>query len=261
MNMHFGNKGIAPLAFNGHVIHDREEMLSLTDMWRAAGCKADKNPAEWLRQKPTQQFVSHIATAYNMGDAHIIETKRGRNGGTFAHWQIALAYAKYLSPEFHMWCNTVVREYMEGKHVAPTSSAVVPADLREMIERGFGIERMLANKVTGLESSVAQIAAAVAGLLALVQPNTPVLIRHGKTAGQIWKANGFPRLKVTGWFGNRLAEMGCQIEGNPRAEAGLTSARLFDPDRADTWLKNGGRELVERKISERRGQGALKLVQ
>lgn len=26
-----------------------------------------------------------------------------------------MAYAKYLSPEFHMWCNTVVRERMHGR--------------------------------------------------------------------------------------------------------------------------------------------------
>jgi hypothetical protein len=31
----------------------------------------------------------------------VLETKRGYGGGTFAYWQIALAYAKYLSPEFY----------------------------------------------------------------------------------------------------------------------------------------------------------------
>ncbi|MDO9713867.1 KilA-N domain-containing protein [Paracraurococcus lichenis] len=37
-------------------------------------------------------------------------TTRGRYGATWAHWQLALAYARYLSPEFHLWCNTVVRD-------------------------------------------------------------------------------------------------------------------------------------------------------
>jgi hypothetical protein len=48
----------------------------------------------------------------------------GADPGTFAHWQIALAYAKYLSPKFHMACNDVIRAHMEGarppKNVALT---------------------------------------------------------------------------------------------------------------------------------------------
>ncbi len=54
-----------------------------------------------------------MADAENMPVGHIISAGRGRTGSTFAHWQIGLAYAKYLSPEFHMWCNTVVRRHME----------------------------------------------------------------------------------------------------------------------------------------------------
>ncbi len=38
----------------------------------------------------------------------------GPETATWAHWQIGLAYAKYLSPAFHAWCNEVVRGHMEG---------------------------------------------------------------------------------------------------------------------------------------------------
>ena len=43
----------------------------------------------------------------------LVATARGNGGGTWAHWQLALAYAKYLSPEFHTWCNDVVRNAMQ----------------------------------------------------------------------------------------------------------------------------------------------------
>ncbi|MCP3872250.1 MAG: KilA-N domain-containing protein [Desulfobacteraceae bacterium] len=34
-----------------------------------------------------------------------METRRGRtNPGTWGHWQVALKYAQYLSPEFAIWC-------------------------------------------------------------------------------------------------------------------------------------------------------------
>ena len=54
--------------------------------------------------------------------------------------------------------------------------------------------------------------------------------------------------------------MKCEIEGGGRGELGLSTARLFDPDKATAWLKNGGRLMVERKIAERGGQGVLRLV-
>ena len=45
-----------------------------------------------------------------------------------AHWQIGIAYAKYLSPEFHVWCNTVVRDRMEGKLVPAGTVALTEKD-------------------------------------------------------------------------------------------------------------------------------------
>lgn len=38
----------------------------------------------------------------------LTEIKKGRYGGTFAHPLIGLAYAQYLSPEFHIWCNEIL---------------------------------------------------------------------------------------------------------------------------------------------------------
>lgn len=102
------------LVYQGTLIRERDEMLSLTDMWRAGGSVDAKRPAEWLRQEATVQFIECIEASLNVGQAHIIAGQRGRGGSTFAHWQVALAYAKYLSPEFHMWCNSVVRAHMEA---------------------------------------------------------------------------------------------------------------------------------------------------
>jgi hypothetical protein len=59
-------------------------------------------------------FLDHVALISNPGNSGIIESKRGKNGGTSAHWQIGLAYAKYLSPEF-LW------EIAENLHRAELS--------------------------------------------------------------------------------------------------------------------------------------------
>nr|WP_274704718.1 KilA-N domain-containing protein [Aquabacter cavernae] len=56
--------------------------------------------------------MDHVAISHNLTVGQVMTTKRGKGGGTYAHWQIGLAYAKYLSPEFHMWRNTAVREVL-----------------------------------------------------------------------------------------------------------------------------------------------------
>lgn len=254
MNTHV-NITTPALVYNGVAIRDQSEMLSLTDMWVAGGRDDAKRPANWAR-KEGASFIEHMADVLNVPVGHIIKGTRGKTGQTFAHWQIGLAYAKYLSPEFHMWCNEVVRTHMEGTKQVAT----LPADVLELIRRDDGISRMLAHKVTGIEHTVQTLAAAVAAIASVVRPPADGIYVTGRTAGEIWKAHGFPPLKVTCWFSNRLSKMGCQIGDGRRVPVGLSRAKLFDPDKADNWLRNGGRKLVEEYIAKRQGQGRLRLV-
>lgn len=119
------------LVLNGQKIsNDGKDMISLTDMWKAAGGPKNDDPAQWTRLPKTQLFIEVIEETLNMGKSHIkntskmtdfkggnfplLKTKRGRSGGgTWAHWQIALAYAKYLNPQFHMQCNQWIKERIE----------------------------------------------------------------------------------------------------------------------------------------------------
>lgn len=255
MNTHIIQKS-EPLVYNGVVIAEKQEELCLTDMWKAQHSPLHKEPYNWVR-KEGASFIEAVALAHNLPVGQVIRTKKGKGGSTFAHWQIGLAYAKYLSPEFHMWCNQVVRERMEGKSIAVAN---LPPEVLEMIRRDDGISRMLAHKVTGIESTVQTLAATVAAMAGLIQPPGDGIYVTGKTAGEIWKSHGFPPIRVTCWFSNRLVKMGCQLEGGRRLPYGVSRAKLFDPDRADLWLRNGGKALVEQYVKERQGQRKLRLV-
>jgi hypothetical protein len=90
------------------------------DMWKAAGADAVRRPVDWLRSSDSQRFIRYLDENGIVGNSHIELVRVDRSGqeaGTWAHWQVALAYAKYLSPEFHAWCNEVVRAHMEGAKV------------------------------------------------------------------------------------------------------------------------------------------------
>ena len=118
-----------------------EEMVNLTDLWREAGMPKDKAPADWLRMAETADFVT--VCILNMVPDHVLAKRppavresaeilrwaesvlkaaetlsllkrtQGRSGGTFAHRQIALAYAEYLSPEFNDIVDNIFRESLQ----------------------------------------------------------------------------------------------------------------------------------------------------
>ncbi|MBS7542521.1 ORF6N domain-containing protein [Ancylobacter oerskovii] len=160
-----------------------------------------------------------------------------------------------------------VQGEMIDRYFAVEKLAALAPDVLEMIRRDDGISRMLAHKVTEQgkvqeeqSKALTVIAQEVRALVALVQPSVPgVIIRHGKSAGEILASAGFTDVpkNLAKWFGNRLEQAGCRVEGN--GHSGLTYYRLFDPDRSEAYLKNGGKAAVEMKIAERKGQGALAL--
>ena len=76
-----------------------------------SGKSGDYGPRQWKR-KEGADFINYLSMVKNVPVSHILFTQRGRNGGTYAHWQIALAYAKYLSPELEMKVNELVKQYV-----------------------------------------------------------------------------------------------------------------------------------------------------
>lgn len=158
------------IELDGSRISLKGEMVSLTGLWKAAGSDPSKKPAKWRELPSTQDFVSYLADVIiRKSDTELFETTvGGRSPGTFAHWQIAMNYARYLDPAFAARCNEIVRAHME-RNIAP---AGFPAELIEMITRTDGIVRMLAKKVTKIEHALDDgVQSEPAAFTITVQPN------------------------------------------------------------------------------------------
>lgn len=141
------------IELDGSRISLKGEMVSLTGLWKAAGSDPSKQPAKWRDLPSTQEFSAHIAdVVLRKSEDEIFSVTRGgaTRGATFAHWHIAMAYARYLDPAFAVRCNEIVRAHME-RSIAP---AGFPAELIEMVTRTDGIVRMLAKKVTKIEHAL-----------------------------------------------------------------------------------------------------------
>lgn len=138
--------------------------------------------------------------------------------------------------------------------------AVIPVAMVEafsdaVMRQVGGMMKAVVHKQLG-EAMNAALPDMIHGVLAKQQ----TMIREGETAGQVWKRYGFRTKGMRGyasWFGNRLAETGCQIAGGGRASVGGIASRLFDPDRVALAMKAGLRDRCERYIVERLGQGVL----
>jgi hypothetical protein len=86
---------------------DDKDRLSLTDLWKLAGSVSNKDPRQWARLESTVQLIETVSEIYDVGISHILNVQRGKGKvqGTFAHKNIALAYAKYLDPKLHVLVN------------------------------------------------------------------------------------------------------------------------------------------------------------
>lgn len=70
-----------------------------------------KRPQFWLNNQQTNEFLSALSKARNLALADLVRvTKGGNNSGTWFHEDVALEFARWLSPEFAIWCNDKIKE-------------------------------------------------------------------------------------------------------------------------------------------------------
>ncbi|WP_313195879.1 KilA-N domain-containing protein [Shinella zoogloeoides] len=243
-----------PLVYQGHVIGDKGDDLNLTDMWRAAGEPENKRPAEWAR-KEGAGFIEAVSLSHNMPHSHIMKTQRGKGGATFAHWQVGIAYAKYLDHGFHMWANTAVREKMEGKPVG------LDAEALERIRTAEGILKQMNGKFTRLAAEASAkfdtMQTKIDALHFELERVNSGLRRTGVTSLQVWKKYDLPpRIRGTSqWLTSRLLALGADIPFNGKADIHGRPIHLFDPDKVDYFMTETGLLLQARTYAaERKGQ-------
>lgn len=86
-------------------------MVNATEMAKPFG----KRPTDWLRLPSTQDFLAKLAEVRKSHNG-FVTTIRGGNDrsaqGTWLHEDVALEFARWLSPSFAIWCNDRIKELM-----------------------------------------------------------------------------------------------------------------------------------------------------
>lgn len=84
-------------------------MVNATEMAEYFG----KRPVDWLKYNQSQEFLSELSKVRNITLADLVQvTKGGNNPGTWMHEDVAMEFARWLSPAFAIWCNDRIKELL-----------------------------------------------------------------------------------------------------------------------------------------------------
>ena len=83
-------------------------MVNANEMAKAFG----KLPADFLKTKRTKEFIKELAAMKKIIASDLVQVVNGDNGGTWMHEDVALEFARWLSPKFAIWCNDRIKELL-----------------------------------------------------------------------------------------------------------------------------------------------------
>lgn len=100
--------------YNGSPItfyKDDNVMVNATEMAKPFG----KLVGDWLRLKATTEFIEALSADMHIPISALIQVVKGGNSeqGTWLHEDVALEFARWLSPSFAIWCNKRIKELLQ----------------------------------------------------------------------------------------------------------------------------------------------------
>ena len=87
---------------------DGVTMVNATQMAKKFG----KQPALWIRTKQYNEFLDSYCAMRKCIASDLVRVTNGNNGGTWMHEDVALEFARWLSPAFAIWCNFRIKELL-----------------------------------------------------------------------------------------------------------------------------------------------------
>ena len=83
-------------------------MINATQMAKPFG----KSPKDFLKTEQTKHYIAALSEVKKILSSDLVKVVYGDNGGTWMHEDVALEFARWLNPEFAIWCNDRIKELM-----------------------------------------------------------------------------------------------------------------------------------------------------
>lgn len=107
-------------------------MVNATEMAKTF----NKRPIDWLQNKQTEEFLNELAKVRKSTLADLVQvTRGGDNPGTWMHEDVALEFARWLSPAFAIWCNDHIKELLTTGVTTASDDDAAIAHAMEILNR------------------------------------------------------------------------------------------------------------------------------
>jgi len=188
--------------YNGHEItffNGKDVMVNATEMAKAFG----KRPVDWLKTSQSNVIIKELSKVRNVTLADLVRVVKGTdNPGTWMHEDVAMEFARWLSPTFAVWCNDRIKELMTTG-VAKLDS-ISRKDLARMLFESEEAKEQLAAKAELQQKELQQAAPKVQYYEEVLQSNSTY------NANQIAKELGMSAVTLN----KTLHELGIQYKQN-----------------------------------------------
>lgn len=98
--------------YNGTAItfqHGANVMVNATEMAKPFG----KYATHWLQNQSTRAFLEELSALRNLKATDLVLVRNGGDDyGTWMHEDVAMEFARWLSPKFAIWCNDRIKELL-----------------------------------------------------------------------------------------------------------------------------------------------------
>ena len=87
-------------------------MINATQMAKRFG----KTPKDWLRNQQSEEFISTLSAVRQICPTDLIKQRQGgdpQKQGTWMHEDVAMEFARWLSPAFAIWTNDRIKELLQ----------------------------------------------------------------------------------------------------------------------------------------------------
>ena len=107
-------------------------MVNATEMAKPFG----KLVKDWLKNNQTKAFLNELSAVRRIVLTDLVKVKQGGTAqGTWLHEDVALEFARWLSPAFAIWCNDRIKELMRhGITATPSTLEAILNDPDTMIQ-------------------------------------------------------------------------------------------------------------------------------
>lgn len=101
---------IIPFDYEGQAVRfNSDGWINATE----AAARFGKLPHEWMRLPETVAYLEAMAKYGKI--PQLVRSRRGRNGGTWLHPKLAVAFARWLSVDFAVWCDEQIDALLRGE--------------------------------------------------------------------------------------------------------------------------------------------------